>query len=176
MLTIIPAWIGDGRYQLGITTDNAAVHTCSVYVVSYRQLYYVADVPPGQSEVELPAEIAYGAVMFHAIGMDASGAVVDIGPGHYTIHEANFRQSPFWVQLTRDEMAVVPYTENISGYRLRVSVTDAYGLPKKLFLFKLNRDWKYDVGDEFLGVCRPGDFDAYPEEQPEPEGIFFRKA
>lgn len=176
MIEIIPAWLGDGKYQLDINTNNHDVTSVDVYVTAYRQLYYVGTTSTGQSIVSIPPEVPYGPILMHAIGRNPGGSVVDTGPGHYTIHEGDRSSSPFWVQLSRDEMTVAPHDDTVSGYRMRVTVTDASGLPKKLFLFKLNRDWKYDVGDEFQGVCRPGDFDHYPEEQPDPEGVFFRKA
>jgi hypothetical protein len=176
MIRIVPAWNGERNYQIDIDTDNALVDSVDVFLVAYRRLYAVGTTAVGQSFMTIPADIPYGPVMFHAVGRDAGGAVVETGVGHYAIHEGGINESPFWVQLVRNEMKKTPYTEQVSGYRMRVEVVDAYGLPKKLFLFKLNRDWKYDVGDEFQGVCRPGDFDDYPEEMPAPGGVFYRKS
>lgn len=176
MIKIVPAWIDGRHYQMDITTDNPLVTRVDVYVSAYRQLYYVGETTLGQSFMDIPADIPFGPVLFNAMGKDAGGTVIENSYGHFAIHEGSVVESPFWVQLTRNEMYDTPYTENVSGYRMRVDVTNANGLPKKLFLFKLNRDWKYDIGDEFQGVCRPGDFDAYPEEMPAPGTIFYRKS
>jgi hypothetical protein len=115
---------------------------------------------------------------FFAIARDASNvAQPTISPGPYSIYEGNRSDSPFWVSIERRSLEPeVAYTDKVSAYRMRIEITDSIGLPKKLFLYKLNRDWKYEVGDEFQGICRPGDFDKYPEEEPVPGEVFFRKS
>lgn len=176
MIKVVPAWMGNQEYQLDIETDTAGVAAVDIYFLAYRKLYYAGRTTIGQSFMTIPDTVPYGPTQVHAVGLDAAGSVLDASAGHFIIHEDGARNSPFVINMTRSQVEIDPeYSQNISGYRLVIKVEDAVGLPKKIFLFRKNNDWDYDVGDEFQGVCRPGDFDKYPEEVPA-AGEMYRKA
>jgi hypothetical protein len=76
--------------------------------------------------------------------------------------------------LARQIYADADMPGDVTGYRVVIRAVETKGIPRSPFLFRKSRDGLRRLGDEFLCVCRPGDFDL-PEDESDPDCGKYRK-
>lgn len=119
--------------------------------------------------------LAHGPTDFFGLVVDSSGALVG-RPSRVTMLTLPLEASekPFRCVLARQIYADEDMPGDVTGYRVVIRAVETKGIPRSPFLFRKNRDGLRRLGDEFLCVCRPGDFDL-PEDEPDPDYGKYRK-
>jgi hypothetical protein len=118
----------------------------------------------GELIYDLPAEVAYGPYSLFGL-LDDGGPPVGASDALGLVLRPPGKA--YAATLKREAVETgIDTLHDLTGYRLRIRVVEAVGLPRALFLFRRSRDGLGRVGNEFLSVCRPADLTEYPEGAP----------
>lgn len=118
--------------------------------------------------------LASGPTDFFGLVVDAGGSLCG-NPSRVTMLSLpSGAEKPFRCVLSRQIYADEDMPGDVTGYRIVIRAVETRGIPRCPFLFRKSRDGLRRMGDEFLCVCRPGDFDL-PEDEPDPDCGKYRK-